>query len=64
METFQSYLQVLIKKIQTLPLRLGLSLMKEVFALVIISNYLFCQMEMLLFVKNYTGILNLLWVIF
>jgi len=38
--------------------------MKEVFALVIISNYLFCQMEMLLFVKNYTGILNLLWVIF
>ena len=62
--TFQSYLQVLIKKIQTLPLRLGLSLMKEVFALVIISNYLFCQMEMLLFVKNYTGILNLLWVIF
>ena len=36
--------------------------MKEVFALVIISNYLFCQMEMLLFVKNYNGILNLLWV--
>lgn len=38
--------------------------MKETFALAIIFNYLYCQMVMLQFVKNYIGIQNLLLVIF
>lgn len=52
------------KKRETPPLKLGQILMKEVSALAIIFNCLYCQIVMLPFVKNYIGIQGLLLVIF